>query len=170
MNLELKRKAQLMIMALLISFVVIGGNIQSSFASGTSIDVTYTKEESDQYILSVKVVGNGKVYDGKQEIRNQVNRYKLAVDEDKVFDLKADAGNRLLKVTLDDKDITQQVKQNSIKIEGQHYNQSLIIYFEESTNQPVKTGDAQPIALYSLLAVGTLAILITVYARRKRDN
>lgn len=116
-----------------------------------STAVTYIKEKSDQYLLHVSVQGNGSVFDGDGEIRNQINQYDLPVDEEKTFQIRPDSDSKFIKVTLNGVDISDQVDHGQIRIHGKEEEQEVVFYFEKK-NVIADTGTDQS-TTYWLIAV-----------------
>lgn len=138
--------------------------------SGTGITaVSYEKEYNDVYTLSVSVFGEGELYDGSAIIKEQTNKYEIKVGESKTLKIVPSKWSRLDKVILNDVNITNKVKNESITVYGETFNQNLKVYFTKVADNPItlsslntsgsiKTGD--PARLKGLV----VGLLLSVFA------
>lgn len=138
-------RKQRVIFILLITFLI-GVQNANLLAMVNDKDTTvgYDSEKSYPvyFEMEVVVLGNGSVFDGTQEIRQQINVYQLKDQDEKKFRLKADKDNRIKSVIFNYIDISDQLnKRNEIKIRGLDFNTSLIITFEKDikdTDKPLE--------------------------------
>lgn len=163
--------ALLLILIMLIGTATIGYSAQGKF------DVSYISngtEESVQYELSVKVVGNGTLYDGDAAIKLETSVYQLAIDGSKSFRVKPDDGNTIKSITLNGKDIATTLKGDVIKIEGQTYAQALVVTFQSKQTGSKDTGNVNTadmtrkgILLLSVLGTGSMILFMTKKKKKR---
>lgn len=129
------------------------GTINVHAETTGSVPVTYTREESAKFILSVNVTGDGEVLSGEDTLRNQSKDYLLPIDESLIFELKADNGSSVKSVKLNGEDITNKVIDNKIIVEGENKDQTLSISFEKIKGGSFLpyTGDSSRIGIYLIL-------------------
>lgn len=100
-----------------------------------STTMSYIKQETELYWISIQIDKTnhyGTIYDGKENIGNQINKYQLDIDEKKEFILMPDNGYTLGKVELNGKDITNWIQNGKLDIKSQKYNQEIIVHFVET--------------------------------------
>ena len=190
MNKQTNRK----LLTAITSFLVIVGLFYTSTyhcyaadenSSGTS--VTFTKTEVEKYLLSVRVEGNGSIYDGKETIRGQISKYSLEVGDYKIFQIVPDTGYNLQYVMLNGIDITEKVYDGKITILGTEYEQELVFYFNEigdsvndnqnedpnHTNKDssiVQTGDIARTGYLTLGLITSCAVIIIVMRKKSKNR
>ncbi|MEG1433322.1 hypothetical protein [Eubacterium sp.] len=146
------------------SLAIIMGHAQSEIG----IPVSYVKEESDAYALSVEVRGDGEICckDGSEDdiLRRSQKVYLLKVDEEASFKLYPDKGDGIKSITLDDKDITNSIANDRVIIKGQEKPQHLLIVFN-SNQSSVRTGitgflgQRESTVILAFLAISTVLFL-----------
>lgn len=161
--------------------------LHAAESSGTS--VTFTVKENETYLLSVSVEGKGSIFDGKEVIRDQINKYHLENGTYKTFRIVPDEGYEISRVTLNGKDITNLIINGEITVKSEDYEQVLVFYFTKTTDSDnekpggvnkkpdnsqtnshpnrVETGDATRKMLYGLTLVASISVLVIVVKRKK---
>ncbi|MCP1100861.1 hypothetical protein M2454_000069 [Aequitasia blattaphilus] len=148
---------------------------------GTGItEISYEKQYNDVYILSVSVFGEGALHDGSGTIKEQVSKYEIRVDESKTLKIVPSKGYQLDQVILNDTNITDKVKDESITIYGETFNQELKVYFVKAADSPIiraslnsdnsiKTGDAARLELFVIsFLISIFTILCIVKSGKSR--
>lgn len=154
-------RAILVLLIMLIATTTIGYGSQGEF------EITYISngsEESERYDLSVKVIGNGALYDGDAAIKHEVSVYQLPINQSKSFRVQREEGNTLQSITLNGKDITTTIKGDVIKVDGQTYAQELIVTFqsEQIGSGNIDTADKtqKGILLLGILGAGFMILFL----------
>ncbi len=145
------------------------GNDVEPKTSGTTL-VSYVKTDTVAYRLTVKVNGYGTVEDEKKSIRNAIEYYTLPIDEEKVFNVKADEGKRIEKIELNGKNIKESDSVQEVIVGGAEKNQTLVVEFEEEKSliTTPKTGELIEKGTYILLLV--ISMIGMTFAMRKKTR
>lgn len=132
-----------------------------------SIPVTYTKDEDTTFTLHVDVSGPGQVETGTDILKNQKKDYQLAVTGMMSFNAKAYKNSKVKSVILNGEEIKLTSGQN-IDVYGKKQEQTLKITFEpDGKSTKPKTGDETKIALFAVMAVGSVSVFLFIKHRRK---
>ncbi|WWU64489.1 hypothetical protein QJR26_15845 [Clostridium baratii] len=140
-------------------------NVYASVDESRSVPVTYVKNESTAYPLTLEVIGKGSVFDGKKTVKNSTEKYLVKIDETIKFKINPDDGAKVSKILLDDKNIEGKIENNEIVINGQEKEQKLLVEFVGDIDSMPKTGDSNNIEFYCFILI--LSIIGFVLLNRK---
>ncbi len=116
--------------------VAIGGLVGTAEAiAGGNTPVTYEVQESPAFSLTVTAEGNGSVRYQDQAITGQTMTFQMKADDEMVFELSPDAGERIEQALLDGVDVLDQLKDGKLTVHGANKEQQLYVRFS-GTKQP----------------------------------
>lgn len=104
------------------------------YASSKAITViTAPESEQKHRLLYVEVQGGGSLYDGRSHHRNTTRRYALSLHRRKTFRLQPDTSRKLVRIQLNNVDITNAIQQGSILLNNLPV-QHLIVQFSDGSS------------------------------------
>lgn len=173
------------LLTIIVSMLFLIGISIPAYAKVTSYDVpvSYTIKEDSIYSLQIESVGDGSVYDGKNEIRNESISSQIKIGEKKVFKISPDNGYKISSVMFNGKEISNQLKKikdgykvtisgmatdNTFKVkiiedinEGTNSDSDNPNENRPGNNKPVQTGDnIETELLWLLILLSLIAIVI----------
>lgn len=164
-----KWRIRILLVCLAFLFLSLTSTIVRAQEWGGTVPVTYIKEVSDAYSFSVRVSGAGSLEIENDTLRNEEKNYLLAVDEAKTIQFQSDRNSSIKKVTLNDKDVTQEIKDNRFIVAGKEAQQTLAVEFQNKTSLPV-TGDSTTKTLFIVLLLLSFGVIAYLYVRRKKST
>lgn len=170
------RKSIWILLALCTVLPLLSNKVSATDASGEA-EVGYEVNEDSLYELQVQVIGYGSVRDGTQRIRTNVT-YEVTPGEKKTFVLEPDEGYLLKQVRYEKpetayaKDITAQLKTDTVVIPTECTEMKLIVVYEQAPVPRkgflgyINTGDGNDPVPYLILMLAALLVL----AQRRRKE
>lgn len=147
-----------------------GINVHAETLKGSKVPVTYTKNESISYPLTLEVRGSGTVFDGSKNIKNSNEGYLLKIDESMIFKLNPDKNARVSRVVLNGESIKDKIENNEIIVEGQEKEQKLTVEFIDTINVMPQTGDSNNMMIYFLVLLISMIGFVLLNRKSKREN
>ena len=88
------------------------------------------KESPDEYDLEITSEGNGYVAYGQMDLRNHTNIYEVEKNKSTIIYFSPDEGYQIKELTLNGKDVTNDINENSFTIDNMSSDMTLKIVFE----------------------------------------
>lgn len=141
------------------------------------VPVTYTKDKSNAYKLSVDVEGPGELVYQDDVLKNEQRNYLLPIDESISFEIKADKAAKIKTIELNGENVISQMVDGTITVKGQQKQQRLSVEFVKisgSTGNIIdnipKTGDMARLGVYMSLLIISLAVGSFLYLKKKMKS
>lgn len=148
-------------------------NVRADFSG--NVPVIYEIEESASFPVDVTVEGRGAVRHGDTTVTSGTERFMLKMDEEMTFDLAADQGNKLLTVHVNGEDVTAQVSDSKLVVQGAEKDQTVKVVFSNVSTETKPgggpaTGDDANVMLYAALGGGAAILLLLLFKTKKTEK
>ncbi len=153
----LKKSIKNAVAIAIICMIVVCSIATTARASSNSgqTHISYYVAESAAFPLTVTAEGNGYVQHGTEKISSTTVSFSLKVDEDMVFQIHPDVGEAVEEITLNGKNITDQMQDFELTVHGAEKKQELKVRFSlapatdpetqpEETTAPTQGGSETP--------------------------